>query len=229
MSGCVHSVPTLKFISTCFSQKMLLQWAQHMAAPAEIVRIRDRARETLEAGVQRLIVRARSEKLPGTGDILPSVKGRSFDPKTQSVEPLDLRNIDGIVVISVVNACGTPVCDKQMIRMNEFADQNPDITVVSITKQPWNDELIATAKWLKGKHRLVSIDDEAAADLGVGLEPDEGADEEYRTMLLRKALVRNSMNFIVYDEVVWEQMDEPKYEPLFRAARDEYLQYMSPF
>lgn len=121
-----------------------------------------------------------------------------------------LTDIPGPKIISVVNAHETPVCDVQTKALDRACAPN-GIPMVSISRQHPGE--LARIRRKEGiESSLYSISEEGAIELGVALEPAEGASEAWKDMLLRTLIVVGVDNIIAHIEHVMDQAREPNYE-----------------
>lgn len=150
------------------------------------------------------------------GDTLPAVEGLVYSPVTERYKGFVVSDLGGIVVLSVLNACGTEVCYRQTTAMEELRSDNLSsrLKIVSIIQTGNDDDLARVTEEAGLSHDLLSIDRDTAIRLGVALEPEEDSREFWHNMLLRTVIVRDNDGKVAHIERVMDQMQEPNYQAL---------------
>lgn len=163
--------------------------------------------EELEDGtVEQLITLTANGELLKVGDTLPFISGVDIDGQA--------------AVIQTVNAYGTPTCDNCIDQMEQFQIDNPTIRVFGLTKQsPGEMDDGSEPKQLTQER--VQINDDAAIELGVALDPGENADVDFWGGALRRAIaVVNSDRVVTHVQIHEDQEQEFDFLAVYQAALD---------
>ena len=147
------------------------------------------------------------------GDPAPDFALESFDPETQALRVVRLRDMSGRVrLLNVVNSVDTPVCHIETRRWDGLrADLPDDVVLLTISV----DLPFAQARWRSSErvgHELLSAhkDESFGRDYGVLVK-------EWR-LLQRAVFVIDREDQIVYVDYVADQMTEPDYDAAVTAA-----------
>jgi thioredoxin-dependent peroxiredoxin len=172
--------------------------------------MRERIGEAFELAEQLTVV---GDQL-APGDSAPDFALDHFNPVTQAMETISLRDSAGcVVLLNVINSLDTPVCHIETRRWENLrADLPPDTVVFTISM----DLPFAQARWQSAEnvsHRSLSAhkNEDFATDYGVLLR-------EWR-LLQRAVFVIGRDGNIAYAEYVPDQMREPDYDAAVAAVR----------
>lgn len=91
------------------------------------------------------------------GQALPPVEGLVYDPQTEKTSLFNFGNISGVAIISFVNELGTPDCKTQTGNAERIAQEHPEFTVYTVSKQT-PQELAEKAKAEGITHKLLFLD-----------------------------------------------------------------------
>lgn len=146
-------------------------------------------------------------RLPQVGDLLPEL-------------PEAIKQSHGVKVLNIVNALGTQACDAYTRNAETLFGPHRDlIDLFHISKQPQEEMILEGEKKDEISSPRVPITPEQATDLGVELEPGEGADPEFWPKASRRTVIVAKDGQIVYVEQPDNQDQEPNYQAALEAAQ----------
>lgn len=169
----------------------------------------ERTGEAFELGEQLTIVGPRL----APGDAAPEFRLEMFDPETQAIREITLKDSAGRVrLLNVVNSVDTPVCHIETRKWDGLrADIPADVVLYTISM----DLPFALERWRGAEdagHALLSAhkDEAFGRDYGTLIK-------EWR-LLQRAVLVIDAAGRIVYADYVADQMQEPDYDAAIAAV-----------
>ena len=163
------------------------------------------AYEDFEGSREHLITLTRTGQLLQVGDQLPPVAG------------IELGN--GPIVLHAVNEFGTPMCDACTSELERFHQEHPEIPIYSLTRQA--PEKMGLEDGQPITHAQLQIDDETAINLGIALQPGEGADEDFwPTALHRTIAVVDAQGTITHIQQPDDQDQMLDFESAYQAVLD---------
>lgn len=162
--------------------------------------------EVHDGTTENLTTLTKNGELVKVGDRLPEVPGIYLDE-----EP---------AIIQTVNAFGTPTCDGCVNELEQFQIDNPGVRVFSLTKQG-PGEMDDGSEPAELQQERVQIDDAAAIELGVALDPGENADADFWGGALRRAVVVvNRDRVVTHVQIHKDQEQKPDFLAVYQAALD---------
>lgn len=126
----------------------------------------------------------------------------------------------GVRVLNIVNALSTPACDTYTRNAERiFNPYQEEIGLFHVSKQAPDEMRLEDEQEGEITSPRVSISQEQAIELGVELEPGEGADPEFWPTAARRTVIVAKDGQIVYVEQPENQDQEPNYQAALEAAK----------
>ncbi|SET79939.1 thiol peroxidase, atypical 2-Cys peroxiredoxin [Salinibacillus kushneri] len=137
-----------------------------------------------------------------------------FTVLSNDLEEKSLKDFAGKKLITTVPSLDTGVCDAEIRRFNEEANNLEDVTILTVSM----DLPFAQKRWCgaAGVENVVTLSDHRDASLGQAY----GVLIEELRLLARAVFVVNENNEVTYVEYVSEATNHPDYESALKAAKE---------
>lgn len=137
-----------------------------------------------------------------------------FTVSNNALQPMSLKDTDGVRIFLAVPSIDTPVCDLEVATFNEKVSEMPNIKVYTISM----DLPFAQSRWCaaKGIKNVITASDYKDRSFGEAT----GTYIKELGLLARAAFVVDSQNKITYVEYVPEVTNQPNFDAVLEAAKN---------